>query len=116
VQERDAVITAWEQTIIGQPGWLRTTVHYEQREDAAFTLPDGTLIPNEYIMDMWYLLDETGSTVQMVNIGYDLEKNVLQAATYQDGIWRIFAINSKNEGTAPYFWGDNTRRGAPTNE
>jgi hypothetical protein len=53
---------------------------------------------------------------QQYNIGYDLEKNVLQAATYQDGIWRIFAINSKNEGTAPYFWGDNTRRGAPTNE
>lgn len=103
--ERQALIDRWSHSITKGPGWLRTVVRYDRSEGDYGLLPGGAPIPEDFIFETWYQLDESGAVKAMVNIMWDLDGQMVQFATYRDGIWRDFGFGSLSQGEPPrLYW------------
>ncbi|MCA9936980.1 MAG: hypothetical protein H6662_15370 [Ardenticatenaceae bacterium] len=102
--ERNQLLTHWLQSLSEKPGWWHIVTFYDQAKKEYGTLPNGITIPEDYLADTWYLLDESGSITQMVNIMRDLEGNTVQFSTFREGIYQVFAMNMKYESAPPVIY------------
>ena len=101
LSERNQLVANWQTSVEAQSGWLHMKILYDQEFGSGGMLPNGTQIPQDYISEIWYKSNDADATVQMVNLMWDLEGNLVQVATYRDGYWRNFSDNSKEAGTPP---------------
>lgn len=93
--ERNQLVASWQSSVKEQRGWLHMKILYNREFDGGGTLPNGNQIPQDYISEIWYKTDNADATIQMVNLMWDMEGDLVQVATYRDGYWRNFSDNSK---------------------
>lgn len=100
LNQRENLSDDWKRKMTEQPGWVHIIVHYVQNIEPS-TMPNGIIIPNDYISDSWYLLDENQTTTTMLDIMRDNNGNIIQFGTIQDGILFNSALDSAFEVSEP---------------
>jgi hypothetical protein len=100
--KRQRLVDRWHDTVTTQSGWLHTIVQYNRDVEEAGTLPNGTTIPGDYIAETWYHLSKNGTVTELVNIMWDLDRNLVQFSTYRDNLWRDFAMSEVWTGNPPH--------------
>lgn len=100
LNQRENLSDDWKRKMTEQSGWLHIIVHYVQNDEPS-TMPNGIIIPNDYISDSWYLLDENQTTTTMLDIMRDKNGNIIQFGTFQDGILFNSALESAFEVSEP---------------
>ena len=68
-------------------GWLHVVAHQVQESDTQNIAPDGSVAPNEFIMEDWVLLDDNGHEIMGVFLQRNLDGAVIQASILKDGFW-----------------------------
>ena len=99
--QRTILLDTWAKSLAQDPGWKHTIVAYDFEEETHGTLPNGVVIPGDYVLDTWTYLDEAGKATSVVNIMKDMNGNMVQLATYRDGYWRSFADGEIWAGDPP---------------
>ena len=84
LNQRETLMSEWQHNMTEQPGWLRTIVHYVQESEPS-VMPGGIVIPSEYTLENWYLLDENQAITTMLGVMRDENGNMIQFGTFQDG-------------------------------
>ena len=79
-----ARLEVWKASLLSAPGWI----HQQQRIlPGGGTLPNGRSVPDPYIMDEWYQVDEQGRVSAAVNRMLDEAGEVYQVTVYRYGAW-----------------------------
>jgi hypothetical protein len=91
----------WQAQLVVGPGWLHILVQIERHDDSGGPLPNGQIIPASFQFDQWFELNANSQVIRDVSIMRGLDNNVIQVATYQDGLWRNSALpdgSTPNQG------------------
>lgn len=101
-EEIDWLIAVWQGETLASTGWVHVVAQHDRTKGQSDPLPNGTLIPVDYISETWYLLQE-GQVVALVTFMKDLDGSVIQTSTYQAGLWRNLTIGEEWQGeTGPF--------------
>jgi len=101
LSERQLLIDQWAEAVAQSPGWWHVVVRYDREDGDYGTLPNGKTIPADALGERWYLLNEAGVVESAISIMRDLDGEEVQFATFQDGTWRHFGLNSVYQGDPP---------------
>jgi hypothetical protein len=66
----------------GSPGWHGTDL-----------LPDGSPIPEDYLFESWYLLDNNAKVIGGATRMLDMAGNEVQTTVYEDSVWTNLTYN-----------------------
>lgn len=71
-----------------KPGWLHIVSYSKFDNDNGNNgeFPNGRVIPNEQIRDIWFLLDETHQVVQSASFMKAMDGTIVQANIFRNGI------------------------------
>ena len=94
LDERQKLIEQWSETVTQSPGWWHILIRHEREDDDYGTLPNGEKIPADALSEKWYLLNEVGEIESAITIMWNEHGEMVQFATFQDGTWRHFGLNS----------------------
>ena len=100
-QEILAHLDRWMGETLSSSGWLHVVTFHDREKDQSSSLSSGQIIPEDYIKDTWYFLNEEGLVSEMVTFMTDLEGNIIQESTFSKGIWRNLTIGENWPGD-PY--------------
>jgi len=101
-EEIDRLIADWQGETLASTGWVHVVSLHDRTKAQSDPLPNGALIPVDYISETWYLLQEA-QLVQLVAFMKDLDGNIIQTSTYQAGLWRNLTIGEEWQGEADAF-------------
>ena len=82
-----------------KPGWLHVVSQVQANTDPSSVLPNGVQIPNEYIMEDWYLLDTDGKVLQAASFMRDTKNNIIQESVLYKGNWHNLTLNDITSST-----------------
>lgn len=71
-----------------KPGWLHMVSYSKFDNDSGNNgeFPNGRVIPNEQIMDVWFLLDETHQVVRSASFMQTMDGTIVQAHIFSSGM------------------------------
>lgn len=83
--------------LVLKPGWLHYTYEIENNTDEPDNgkLDNGQIIPLNYILDEWYLLDGNRNVLQAVTYMLSTEGQVLQSTIFKEGRWRNLTLGEE---------------------
>mgnify|MGYP001100005020 CR=1 FL=1 len=91
----EALVQNWEQNLLGKEGWLHLKgKHYVAREPGS-TLPNGAPLPEIYISESWYNLDEMGNVHQALSLMLDESGREIQRSMFKEGQWENITLQTK---------------------
>ncbi len=71
-----------------QPGWFHYVFQVDRDSyDLGDPLPNGVVIPEDYLSDSWMLLDEEGFITKAINQMLTLDGQVIQTSVLENGVW-----------------------------
>lgn len=106
LDERQKLIDQWSETVTQSPGWWHIVIQHDREDDDYGILPNGEKIPADALSEKWYLLNEVGAVEIAITIMWNENGEMVQFATFQNGTWRHFGLNSVYEGEPPVLiWG-----------
>lgn len=101
-EEIGRLIADWQGEMLASTGWVHVVAVHDRTKAQSDPLPNGALIPVDYISETWYLLQE-GKLAQLVAFMKDMNGNIIQTSTYQAGLWRNLTIGEEWQGEADPF-------------
>lgn len=89
------MVQDFENNTFSQTGWLHYVYHQESEVN------NGVALPQNYFLDGWYLVNETGNVSQHVVSYYDDAGNLNQREIYKDNTFINITTNEKMETEGP---------------
>ncbi|HRF50564.1 MAG TPA: hypothetical protein PLC98_23250 [Anaerolineales bacterium] len=93
--ERRAI---WLDRLIDTGGWVHQVVQYSVA-DIGGQLPNGNIIPSEYVIETWIKVDSAGQVIASQDVMTDLNGNVVQSGYTVNG--RTINADSRLDVAAP---------------
>ena len=93
----------FEEQTFTQSGWLHYKCAYKSDLENENVLPDGSLMPNEYVWESWYLVNENGYVTESVTSFLDTEGNIIQQFIFTNGTEYNLTFNNSYDTQSEQF-------------
>lgn len=96
------MVQRWKEGGLPGSGWVHFVYRTSSSVENGVFLPDGNLMPRTYLKDGWYFLNDQGLVEKDVVTLKDEYGNVLQQASFANGIHFNLTLDEKFEGVQYY--------------
>ncbi len=92
----------WKESILSESGWLHVKYQVDQDGVEPGKFPDGSQIPEEFISEKWYFLNDEGLVVKALSVMYDLNGKEIQTSIFKDRVWTNITFDLSFSGELFY--------------
>lgn len=89
------LVAQWSGTVRQGSGWLYMVTHHMRDKDRVSSLPNGQVIPLNYLSETWYHLNDQGQAVEVIAFMRSEDGEPVQISTFRGNIWRNLTIGEK---------------------
>jgi hypothetical protein len=93
-QAIQTLVAQWSDTVLQGSGWLHMVTHHMRDKDRVSSLPNGQVIPLDYLSETWYHLNDQ-EAVEVIAFMRSEDGEPVQISTFRGNIWRNLTIGEK---------------------